>query len=155
HDHRPGPADRPPRGDPQAGIRRRRGRAGDRCPLLRSGRAGRAGFAGHLHLRPADADDRRRELTPPGASPRPRRTPQVLCSISAPWSTLASWSTLAPSSGTFTATAPSRTATSTADSVPWRRHDQWLNTMFRVKTTITVEVMLDPKMTWKLLGKCS
>jgi hypothetical protein len=27
--------------------------------------------------------------------------------------------------------------------------------MFRVKTTITVEVMLDPKMTWKLLGKCS
>ena len=70
------------------------------------------------------------------------------------WST-GSWSTLAPSSGTFTATAPSRTATSTADSVPWRRHDQWLNTMFRVKTTITVEVMLDPKMTWKLLGKCS
>src|SRR6185437_7374462 len=57
-----------------------------------------------------------------------------------------------PSSGTSTATAPSRTATDTADS-PLRRHVQWLNTRFRVNTTITVEVMLDPKMTWKSLGK--
>jgi len=30
-----------------------------------------------------------------------------------------------------------------------------LNTRFKVNTTITVEVMLDPKMTWKSLGKCS
>jgi len=71
------------------------------------------------------------------------------------WPEAFTLSALTPSSGTSTATAPSRTATSTADSVPWRRQDQWLNTMFRVKTTITVEVMLDPKMTWKLLGKCS
>src|SRR4029077_4161456 len=62
--------------------------------------------------------------------------------------------TVAPSSGTLTATAPSRTASDTADS-PVVRRVQWLNTRFSVNTTITVEVMLDPKMTWKLLGKCS
>src|SRR5271170_1474849 len=61
--------------------------------------------------------------------------------------------TLAPSSGTLTATAPSRTASDTADS-PLGRRVQWLNTRFKVNTTITVEVMLDPKMTWKSLGKC-
>jgi hypothetical protein len=32
------------------------------------------------------------------------------------------------------------------------RHVQWLNTMLRTKTTITVDVMLDPKMTWKSEG---
>ena len=37
--------------------------------------------------------------------------------------------------------------TSTADSLSLRRQVQWLNTMFRTKTTITVEVMLDPKLT--------
>ena len=76
HDHRPRPADRPPRGDPQAGIRRRRGRAGDRRPLLRGGRAGRAGFAGHLHLRPADPDDRRRRR--PHRARAPARRPRDL-----------------------------------------------------------------------------
>jgi hypothetical protein len=30
---------------------------------------------------------------------------------------------------------------------------QWLNTRFSTNTTITVEVMLDPKMTWKSAGK--
>ena len=35
------------------------------------------------------------------------------------------------------------------------RRVQWLNTRFKVNTTITVEVMLDRKMTWKSLGKCS
>jgi IclR family transcriptional regulator, acetate operon repressor len=36
----------------------RRGRAGSRRALLRGGRAGRAGLAGHLHLRAAGPDDR-------------------------------------------------------------------------------------------------
>ena len=52
--------------------------------------------------------------------------------------------------GTFTATAPSRTATPTADSLPLRRQVQRLNTMFGPKTTITVEMMLDPKLTSSL-----
>ena len=60
HHHRPGLAARAPRGDPQARLRRRRRRTGGRRALLRGGRARRAGLAGHLHVRAAGADDRRR-----------------------------------------------------------------------------------------------
>ena len=51
-------------------------------------------------------------------------------------------------------TAPSSTASCTADSL-WSRGPNSLNTMLRTNTTITVAVMLDPKITWKFFGKLS
>lgn len=51
-------------------------------------------------------------------------------------------------------TAPSSTASCTALS-PSSWAPQRLNTRLRTNTTITVAVMLDPKMTWKFFGNLS
>ena len=63
-------------------------------------------------------------------------------------------SDLTGSSTSSRETAPCSSAVSSTPSRSRGNRRQWLNTRFRMKTTITVEVMPDPKMIWKFCGKC-
>ena len=59
-----------------------------------------------------------------------------------------------PASGSSGLTAPASRPASTAPALRGKFGSQWLKNRFSTKTTMTVEVIAEPKMIWKFGGKC-